>query len=372
MWRIFLAPLLLLLAGLGWSAFWFYAAGETEAVVDRWRDREAKSGREYGCGARDVAGYPFRFELSCAPASIGLTSMSPPARARLDRLRIVAQVYDPGLLIAEFSAPMTVGGGDMAGQAVLTWKLAQASLRGAPEAPQRASLVVDDLAAAAPEGAAWARAGHLELHGRPAADALPDKPALDLALRLQSASAPALHALAAEPFDADIEVTLRGLHDLAPKPWPQRLRDIQAADGRIEVRQARVRQGDLAATASGALAIDAAGHLKGELNLVVAGIEKVIAPLGLEALLAKTEPQTGLPGLNAGDVNSLIGALDSIVPGLGNIARRGAGAGVAAALNALGKPAELDGRSALALPLRFADGAIYLGPLQVGRTAALF
>jgi len=35
-------------------------------------------------------------------------------------------------------------------------------------------------------------------------------------------------------------------------------------------------------------------------------------------------------------------------------------------LSLLGRPAELEGRKALALPLRFVGGAVYLGPLRVG------
>jgi hypothetical protein len=216
------------------------------------------------------------------------------------------------------------------------------------------------------------QAARVELHGRIADDSSAEKPVVELVLRTIGASAPTLHALAAEPADSDIALTLRGLHDVTPKPWPQRFRDIQAAGGRIEVTQARVRQGELLATARGTLGVDPAGHLAGELDLVVAGIEKVIAPLGLEELLAKAAPQAGLPGIHASDINSLIGTLDSIVPGLGNIARRNAGAGVAAGLNALGKATELEGRKALALPLRFAEGTIYLGALPVGRTPALF
>ena len=38
----------------------------------------------------------------------------------------------------------------------------------------------------------------------------------------------------------------------------------------------------------------------------------------------------------------------------------------------LGQPAELEGRKAVALPLRFTDGTVYLGPLKVGQTAPLF
>lgn len=372
LWRIFVAPLLLVAAGIAWTGFWFFAAAQVDEVVDGWRAREAGLGRQYDCADRHVAGYPFRLEVTCEQASLTLTTLTPPARARLDRILAVAQVYDPKLLITEFTSPLVFESGDRARPLALHWKLAQASLRGLPEIPERISVAIDDPRLIVGSDAPLMQASRVEAHGRIAEGTPADKPAVNLVLRTTGATAPAVHALLADPVDSEATLTLRGLHDLAPKSWPQRFREIHAAGGRLEVTQARLRQGDLLATANGALGIDANGNLAGELQLVVAGIEKVVAPLGLDDLLAKAAPQAGLPGINANDINNLIGTLDSIVPGLGNVARRNAGAGVAAGLSALGKPTELDGRKALAIPLRFADGVIMLGPVPVGRTPPLF
>ena len=46
--------------------------------------------------------------------------------------------------------------------------------------------------------------------------------------------------------------------------------------------------------------------------------------------------------------------------------------GVAAGINALGKEVELEGKKARAFPLRFVDGAVFLGPLKVGQVPPLF
>src|SRR3954471_13532328 len=108
LWRLFLMPVLLLAGALAWSAFWFYAASQVDENVDAWRAREAKSGRVYDCGKRAVAGFPFRLEVSCSGASVALTSQTAgssqgPVTARLGEILVVAQVYDPKLLIAEFA-----------------------------------------------------------------------------------------------------------------------------------------------------------------------------------------------------------------------------------------------------------------------------
>src|SRR5260370_7720973 len=65
LWRLFIAPVLLLIAAAPWSAFWFYAASQVDVKADAWRAHEAKSGRVYDWASRSVAGYPFRLEVPC-------------------------------------------------------------------------------------------------------------------------------------------------------------------------------------------------------------------------------------------------------------------------------------------------------------------
>jgi hypothetical protein len=60
LWGLFIAPVLLLIAAVAWSVFWFFAASQVDVQADAWRAREAKSGRVYDCGRRSVAGFPFR------------------------------------------------------------------------------------------------------------------------------------------------------------------------------------------------------------------------------------------------------------------------------------------------------------------------
>ena len=72
------------------------------------------------------------------------------------------------------------------------------------------------------------------------------------------------------------------------------------------------------------------------------------------------------------DVNNLFGALDRAIPGLGKVVKQNANVGVAAGINALGKEAVLEGKKARAFPLRFVDGAVFLGPLKVGQVPPLF
>src|SRR5438874_13800018 len=115
LWRLFIAPALVVVAALAWIAFWFFAASQVDVSADAWRAQEAKSGRVYDCARRTVAGFPFRLEVRCGGASVSLVSQTAaqaaaqtPVTAKLSEILVVAQVYDPKLLIAEFSAPATV------------------------------------------------------------------------------------------------------------------------------------------------------------------------------------------------------------------------------------------------------------------------
>jgi hypothetical protein len=199
---------------------------------------------------------------------------------------------------------------------------------------------------------------------------------IEAVLKLQGGSVQDLHPLLAQPFDADVRAMLTGLQDFSPKPWPQRFRELQQAGGHVEIVQSRIAQGDVVAVAAGSLGLNAQGRLDGELQMTVAGIEKIIPALGIEKMLEEGVPQATLdrvaPGVKTQDVNNLFGALDRAIPGLGKVVRQNANVGVAAGVNALGKEAVLEGRKARAFPLRFVDGVVFLGPLKVAQVPPLF
>jgi len=204
------------------------------------------------------------------------------------------------------------------------------------------------------------KAARIELHGRIAEGTVTANPVIELVLRLAAAAAPELHALTAQPLDAEISATLRGLADFAPKPWPVRFRELQARGGSIEIAKARVQQGEVIAASAGTLRLTERGGLDGQLNLTIVGIEKVLKTLDLDRIMAE------------GKIGSAIGRLDRIMPGLGQIARQNAGPSIVMGLGAIGQNSTLDGKPAVTVPLRFADGQVLLGPFPVGRTPPLF
>lgn len=384
-WRIFIAPVLLLIAAIAWSAFWFYAASQVDVQADAWRAREAKSGRVYDCANRSVSGYPFRLEVRCDGASVALVSQAAgqpaaqPFTAKLDHILVMAQIYDPKLVIAEFTPPATLYDPRSQQSYAVNWGLGHASIVGLPFAPQRASVEFNDPKIDRIDQSVQvpvAQAKHAELHGRLADGSAVDHPVIESVLQINQGSIQGLHPLLAEPFDVGVRALVSGLKDLSPKPWPVRFRELQAAGGHVEIVQSRLQQGDLVAVAAGTLGLSPNGRLDGELQMTVAGIEKVIPALGIDKMLEDGVPQATLdrvaPGVKTQDINNLFGALDRAIPGLGKVVKQNANVGVAAGISALGKEAELEGKKARSFPLRFVDGAVFLGPLKVAQTPPLY
>ncbi|HXX08002.1 MAG TPA: DUF2125 domain-containing protein [Pseudolabrys sp.] len=348
----------------GWSAFWKLAAGKAETAIEGWRAREAKAGRIYACGSQTVGGYPFRIEVNCERTSALFQSNQPPVEVKTDSILVAAQIYQPGLLISEFHGPLTAGEPGKPPEITADWKLAQSSVRGTPAAPERVSLLFDQPAVDRMDGTTrqnLLRAKRVEIHGRIAEGSAVNKPVIEIVTQLTQATAPTLHPAAAQPIDADVTAMLRGLNDFSPKPWPARFREIQAAGGRIDITKARVQQGDILATGSGALSINSNGHLEGELRITMAGVDQFLAAMGVQQRVQSSE-----------SMDKIVGALDRIMPGLGGVARQQAGANLSVGVNLLGEQTTLEGKRAVALPLRFTDGAAFLGPVPIGNVPPLF
>lgn len=364
--RRYIGTLILFLALVGgWSYLWYYATGKAEVAIDRWRAREAKAGRIYTCGSQSIGGYPFRIEVTCDKAAAVFRGNQPPVEIKTSSILVAAQLYQPTLLISDFYGPLTIADLGHAPNIIVNWKLAQSSVRGTPSAPERISLVFDQPVVERINGnnrQSVLKAQHIEVHGRLAGGSVTNKPIIETVLRLRAAAAPELHPAAAMPIDADITTLLRGLNDFSPKPWSARFRELQAVDGRVDITQARVQQGDTIAVGDGTLSLNTSGRLQGQLRVTVANIEPFLAAVGTPQVVK-----------NSPDMDRLSGALDRLLPGLGNVARQQAtSSNLSLGINLLGEQTTLEGKRAVTLPLRFDDGSVFLGPIWIGNTPAMF
>lgn len=349
--------LILVIVAAGWCAFWFYAADRAKDMIAGWIEREQRSGRVYTCTDQSLGGFPFRIEFRCAKARAELPKLSPPATLAASNILAAVQVYQPTLLLAEIEGPLTIADLGQAPKMTANWSLAQISLRGTPRAPQRVSFVADRMTLDRNETDKpdlVFSANHAELHGRLASGTVTENPVIDVATSLRDATAPTMHPLTRKGLDFDADAQLVGLRNFAPKTWTERFREIQQAGGRIDIRKARLKQGDLLAVANGSLKLTPAGYLDGELQVTATGVEKILPALGVEALARQG-------GSRSERLGAALNFLDKMAPGA-----------IAGAVSFLGEPAELEGRKATKMPLRFKDGVATLGPVKLGQTPPLF
>jgi hypothetical protein len=358
-----LIVLLVVLAGL-WAGAWFYGSGVLERTIDGWKAREAQAGRVYTCATQTIGGFPFGIELRCADAAAEFKSNRPPLALKAKDMLVSAHVWQPTVLTTEFASPLTIAEPGQPVTIQASWRHAQTKVHGLPTSPESVSIAVEQPVVDRAAGENLFKADRLDLDGRLVSGTVQANPVIEMVLKLAAASAPSWHPAAATPVDADVTAVLRGLKDFSPKPWPARFRELQEADGRIDITNARVQQRDTIAVATGSLGLSPAGRLNGELRLTVANLEAFLPTLGLDQMLSQEKAPSQL--------NNAFGALDRLMPGLGNMARKNAAPMIAASVNLMGQATELEGKRAVMLPLRFDDGLVSLGPLKLGATPPLF
>lgn len=351
-----------------WSVAWFYASAKVESTIAGWRQREALAGRIYACANQTIGGFPFHIDVRCSDPSAEFRGAQPATALKWKDLHVVANVFSPTRLVGELTGPLMIGEPGRLPNMSANWRSAEILVRGLPIAPESVTLSLDEpnverLAESRNESIFKAKSA--EFTGRMIEGSAASNPVIGFALKLAGATAPTVHPAAAVPFDVDATAVLRGLKDFGPKTWEARFREIQAAGGRLEITNARAKQGDILAVTTGQLGLTSSGRLDGELRMVIANFDKLLPALGLDRMMA----QATAPG---GQFGAAINSLDRLMPGLGNIARQNAGPAVAAGLGLMGQPTELEGKRAVAIPMRFADGVVSMGPIPLGPTPPLF
>jgi hypothetical protein len=351
LWPVLL-PLgvVVVLAG-GWSWLWYYAASIADSTLSSWMAREAAAGRVYSCGSQAITGFPFRIQAHCVQASAQINSNQPPFAVSARDVTFAAQVYHPTLLVADVTSPVTVslpGRGSFIGN----WTQAQLSLHGLPPEPQSVAVTVEQprLAQGDRPGTAVFTADNADVTSSIIGGSVSDHPVIETVVHFSGATAPSLHALAAAPLQGDIDVVLSGFKDLAPKPWAERFREMQAAGGSIEIKHIRLQRPDSILVGAGTLSVNQNGKLDGLVRVAISGLGNIVPLLGLDRVIGRGIDQLAGSGVVRDSANSNI--IDN--------------------LNKMGQPTAIDDKPAIVLPLRIADGSVYLAMVPLGDVPPLF
>lgn len=363
---------IIVLAG-GWSALWYYAANVANRTLAGWIAQEAASGRIYTCGSEGISGFPFRIQTRCTEAAATLNTVQPPLAIAAQNITFIASVLHPTSLVGDITGPLTVAAPGQPPSFTANWSSAQIGVSGLPPEPDAVSvnLAQPRLDRGTGAGAATLFAADgADFQARIVEGSADNHPVIDAVLHLASASAPALHPALAKPLQGDIEVVVRGFNDLAPKPLAEHFRELQASGGSIAVKSLRLERSDAAVVGSGTLTIKPDGKLDGVITVAISGIESLVPQLGIDKIIGQGIDK--LAGISGQSGQSGLAALDRLMPGLSGVVTAGANASLIDDLKKMGQPTDIDGKPATALPLRFADGAVYLGMIRIGEVPALF
>jgi hypothetical protein len=374
-WRplLALAAIVVVLA-VGWVWLWYYAASVADRTLAGWMDREAAEGRVYSCGSRSIGGFPFGIAARCTDASAEIKSNQPPYAVKAKDAVFAAELFHPTVLTSDIAGPLTLAELSQPPSLVADWARARLSVSGRPPNPERVSVSLeaphlDRVGAAGGSGETLFAAKQADFEGRMAAGAPNDHPVIEATLKLTGATAPTLHPLTAAPIDVDFDAVLRGFKDLAPKSWADRFREMQAAGGGVEIKSLRFMRGDAIVVGSGSLSVNAHGKLDGVIRVAIVNLEHIVPLLNIDRLIGQGLDRLAGADLSAGQG---LGALDRLMPGLGAAVRETANASLIDNIKKMGQPATVDNKPAVMLPLRFADGSIYLGMLRLGEAPPLF
>jgi hypothetical protein len=361
-WPFVAAFAALVVLAVLWTGLWYYAASMADHALIGWVEREAAAGRIYACGAQSIGGFPLSIQANCADATAEIRTSAPPYAVAAKEINFVAEIYDPTRLIGDLTGPLMLAPLGQSPSLTAHWTRARIIVSGVPPNPDQVSIELGAPHLDRVNGDTMFKAKHADLRGRITAGSPQDHPVIAMTLHLSEAVAPTLNALLAGSTEAEFDTVVRGFSDLSPKPWAERFHEMQAAGGGIDIKSLHIVQADAIIVGTGTLSIGANGKLNGLIRVAIAGLEQLVPRIGIDRMIGQ-----GLDQLSGGN-----GGLNRLVPGLGETIRATANAGVIDNLKKMGQPTSIGDQPAIVLPLRFTDGAIYLGMLRLGEAPPLF
>jgi hypothetical protein len=273
----------IIVLAIGWSIFWYVAATITGREIGEWIKREAEDGRNWTCPERSVGGYPFRVEIGCKNPSFSGPAAGIPIAGKLTGIRLVAQLYAPKLVVGEAEGPFDLTLPQDGSHTNVNWKLLQISVRGGPDALQRASLVADgiELNSSIANGRAFSgRADNFQIHLRRGAE---EQHAYDFAITATNTASTDLDNATGITAPATLQAngTVTQADSIGGGTIPQLLERWRTAGGSLVFDNAAIAKGSLNAQGTGTLRIDGTHRLDGRIDLTASGLAPVLQRYGI-------------------------------------------------------------------------------------------
>lgn len=285
---IALIVVVLLVAG-AWTGGWLYGASEIRAGAARLATNDGETEPKLDCGRLDITGFPFRFDIECADATL----VSGDVTTTIAGVKASLLVYNPTQ--AKFSAlgPIGIDDAYSGARSRIDFAASDGSIRltardflrgfiGEGWRIGQVSLVADGVIVTDTtlNERQTLRAAHLEAHLVDAPerhDAAAGTAVLAAYVGLNDADLPELQIAEGE---ARFEAELSGLpDDLRALSSPEVVRAWQAAGGQLNIVGLNATSGEQFIESKGTLALDSGGRVDGQIELKSRGLVERFATL---------------------------------------------------------------------------------------------
>lgn len=314
---------------IAWTVFWQIAANATDKTLNSWMDREAKSGHLWTCPEKNISGYPFWIEISCAKPGFNGEFSGKTFHGTLAGFHAFASLFQPREINAAFQAPFSAQSETGHVSLVLDWTNLELTLEGKPQSLQYFLLQSRDLrleGTFAGTGPYMGKAGKLDLFFTRVNES---GGAFEFGLTVKNLTSPELEKLLTSSVPADLE--LKGIitaFDLSRGGDAiEKIEAWRTSGGKLDFDTAQFEEGALALSAKGQLGLDPAHRLEGKLDTQLTGFGPILRHFGINPVFL--------------DAASLIGVLTGKAPGSSSAAPH-----------------------SLKVPLTFANGMLSIGPLR--------
>ena len=265
---LYLPFVLLLLAALGWTFFWFWMRGEVQKQMDAAVADLGRGGYQVSWSARRLGGYPFRMDVSLTDAKVrdpsGWALQAPVLEGE-------AFLYAPGHWMLAAPQGLTFVR-PVGGAVAVTGKVLHASLTDLAKRPPSFSFQGQDMTFLPGVGAepyALQSAQNVEFHLRAGPD---DEGGVFARVDNGKARLGGLFGRIAgeKPISLTWNSTLSKMSAFTSDDWPGAVRRWTEAGGRMTLRQGQLTAGDaLIESRDGTLSVGRDGRLRGRLAVTL-------------------------------------------------------------------------------------------------------
>ncbi|MEW6437693.1 MAG: DUF2125 domain-containing protein [Pseudomonadota bacterium] len=278
---------LLIVAGLGWSGFWAFAAMQTGQALEAWVAREKTFGRVWSCPNPKIGGYPFAIAITCPSPRFDGLIFGHDYSGTLQGFHVTAPLTQPRDIAIAAGSPFVAVSKDDKVNFQLAWSNLNVRLNGLPQDLWQAEVNGQDFVLHGGAGA-LAFGGKVNAAAVTAAQrAGDDGPALDFDVALTGANLPVIEQILGPGLAADVSaqgsVTKTDFETgLTPT---QNLDRWTAAGGRVTLTSVSLTRGDTKFEAHGTFALNAEHRVDGHFETKSSGLEPVMQHYGIDPSL---------------------------------------------------------------------------------------